>query len=279
VADKDRELKIIITKSTDTYTRSFYENGIITATQTFSTAGVFISSSGFIRDGIYYEYDENSNMTSERTLKDGIENGPVIEFYPDGIIKSRIDFKDGKTNGKAFYYTPDSKLILEQTYSNGLLDGFSVEYDSDGNIKSKVLYSNGELANDIVKPKEEVIKSSAPVTTDIKVATDTAVEQPKPVEKKIVKSDEFSSRVIKIARGEKIFIYRNNKYIGSFTIDDDYNIIDVTGNIPDRDYEIKDKTVKLVFTIQNDSPQKLSVFRDGSAEDDYIYSDFKALKK
>lgn len=258
-ADKQKNLKIIIHKSTDSYTRSFYDGEVITGTQTFSTSGVFISSSGFIKDGIYYEYDENNNMLSERTIKDGIENGPVIEFYPDGIIKSRIDFKDGKINGKAFFYTPDSKLVLEQSYSNGVLDGFSVEYDSDGNVKSRILYSKGELANDIIKKDQD---------KDIEAKAD---------EKKPTKKDEFSTKTFKIARGQKIFIYKNNKYIGSFTVDDSYNVIDVTGRIPDRDYEIADKGIKQIFSFEGNTPTRLRVLK-GEAEEEFNYVDFKAVK-
>jgi len=257
--DKQKNLKIIIHKSTDGYNRNFYDGDIIIGTQIFSSSGVFISSSGFIKDGTYYEYDENNNMLSERTIKDGIENGPVIEFYPDGIIKSRIDFKDGKINGKAFFYTPDSKLVLEQSYSDGVLDGFSVEYDSDGNIKSRVLYSKGELANNIIKKDQE---------------KDTEV---KPEEKKPTQKDEFSTKTLKIARGQKIFIYKNNKYIGSFTVDDSYNIIDVTGKIPDRDYEIVDKGIKQIFSFDGNTPTKLRILK-GETEEEFGYVDFKAVK-
>lgn len=255
--NKGYELKMITIKSTETYTRFFYNYDIIVATQVFLNSGVLISSSGFIKDGIYYEYDEKNDMVAERTIKHGIENGPVIEFYPNGIIKSRIDFKDGKLSGKAFFYTEDSRLILEQTYTNGLLDGFSIEYDLDGNIKSKILYSNGKIFNDIVK--EEVKDNN---------------KEEKNNEKNIF--SEVSIRVVKIARGNKFFIYKNNKYTGSFTLDDDYNVIDISGNIKDGEYDIKDKKINFKITFDKNWPKKLF---DINTESSYIYNELGQAKK
>ena len=256
------ELKIITHKTDNGYKRYFYENSVIIATQVFNTDLSSFSVEGIVKDGIYYEYDENGNMISERTIKNGLENGPVIEFYPDGIVKSRIDFKDGKINGKAMFYTPDSKLILEQTFSNGILDGFSVEYDLDGNVKSKVLYSNGKLANTLDEDKKQEKKKDNNEGG-----------------KEVISEDSYSVKIINIARGKKVFVHRNNKYIGSFTFDSDYNVIDVTGKIPDRDYEIKDSKNNIVFKFVSNWPKELTVIKQDE-EIKYIYNENgEAIKK
>lgn len=261
-SDSGVEMKIITKKTEDGYVRNFYVNSIMVATQTFNSSQNLLNVYGTIKDGIYYEYDEKGNMLAERTIKNGLENGPVIEFYPDGIIKSRIDFKDGKISGKAFFYTNDSRLILEQSFTNGVLDGFSVEYDLDGNIKSKVLYSNGKLA-----------------TTD-KTEEETKELKEEKNDKKVSVTDTYSVKTINIARGKKVFVYKNNRYIGSFTFDNDYNIIDVTGKIPDKDIEIKEPKITLSFSFLNNWPVNLKITKSGNLENEYIYDENgKAIKK
>lgn len=255
------EFRIVTQKKENGYDRYFYINSISVATQTFDSNGILINVSGVIKDGIYYEYDDKGNMTAERTIKNGIENGPVIEFYPDGIVKSRIDFKDGKINGKAFFYTPDSRLILEQTFSNGVLDGFSTEYDFDGNIKSKVLYSNGKLA-------------------DTSKLVEDKKEEPLKEEKKLKEMDVYSVKTINMARSKKAFIYSNNKYIGSFTFDKEYNVIDVTGKVPDIVIDIKDSKNTLSFKFENNWPKELKIIKSGNIEEEYLYDENgKAIKK
>lgn len=257
--NKGYELKMKTVKSTETYTRFFYNYDMVVATQVFLNTGVLVSSSGVIKDGIYYEYDEENELVAERTIKDGIENGPVIEFYPNGIIKSRIDFKEGRLSGKAFFYTEDSRLILEQTYTNGILDGFSIEYDNDGNVKSRVLYSQGKIVNDIVK---EEVKNSEDEGKKLNNGKDIF--------------NEISIRIVKIARGNKFFIYKNNKYSGSFTLDNDYNVIDVSGSIKDGEYDIKDKKINFKIIFEKNWPKKLFDINTNSS---YIYNEFGQAKK
>ncbi|MEF3280489.1 MAG: hypothetical protein K6357_05935 [Elusimicrobiota bacterium] len=265
--NKGYELKIIIKKSSDVYTRFFYENDVITSTQVLSLTGVIISSSGFVKDGIYYEYDESGNLMAERTIKNSLDNGPVIEFYPDGIVKSRIDFKDGKINGKAFFYTPDSKLILEQTYSNNVLDGFSIEYDLDGNVKSRVLYSQGKIADSIAKKDDSEKQPDEQLENKI-------IENPKNIS-----TDRISTKVIKIARGKKIFLYKNNKYTGSFSIDGDYNVIDINGKISNGEIIVEDGKTNLIFNFSNNWPISLKIVMGGVIKDDFIYDENGRAKR
>jgi antitoxin component YwqK of YwqJK toxin-antitoxin module len=255
------ELKIITSKKNEMIEKKFYEGDTLTATQIFSlTSSSPISTSGYIKDGIYYEYDENGNLISEKTIKNGIENGPVIEFYPNGIIKSRIDYKNGKIDGKVHIYSEDGRLILEQSYSNGVLDGFTTEYDLDGNIKSRILYSMGKLSDNVSKNEE-------------------SLNQNKTEKNELENLSEFSTKMLNLARTKKIFVYKNKKYIGSFTIDTQYNMIDVTGDIPNSTYEIKDGENTLVFDFKKNIPVSLKVIKAGGEITKYSYDeDGKAMK-
>ncbi|MCX7905490.1 MAG: hypothetical protein N2446_02165 [Elusimicrobiales bacterium] len=276
---ENSDLKISIEKSREGFIRRFYNNGVITATQTISFDGIIVSSSGFIKDGIYYEYDESGNIVSERFIKNGVENGVLTEFYRDGRVKARIDYKDGKVDGKAIFYNHNSKPVLERSYSKGVLDGFSIEYDLEGNVKSKVLYSLGKIVteNELLETKQindkKVEISSENNVYDVKLST-TNIELDKVVKKDI------SSRIINIARGKKIFVYEKKKYIGSFSYDLDYNIIDLTGNIPDGYIEVFDRKTKLVFEFFSNWPVSLIIIEDGKQIAEFNYDkNGKATRK
>lgn len=265
----DVSLKIKIEKSTDCYMRYFYEGEKMIAQQKISFDGSIIFMEGKIKDGIYYEYDSEGNIISERTLRNAIENGPVIEFYPDGKIKARIDYRDGKINGKAVFYSNDSRPILEQTYSNGILDGFSVEYDADGNIKNKILYSNGKIADSIVKEPSKVEFSTNTKTAEFEPQTSSALNN----------RDDIMVRIVKIARGKKVFVNVKSKYSGSFSYDFDFNVIDITGKIPDGIISFDDSGKTFIFEFSSNWPVSLKIAEKGKEIERFIYDENgKALK-
>lgn len=265
----DVKLRIVIDKSSDVYIRRFYDGDVLKATQVLSKDGILISSEGYIRDGIYYEYDDNQNIISERIIKNGIENGPLTEFYHNGGVKARIDYNNGKIHGKAIFYTMDSKPMLEQSYSNGVLDGFSIEYDIDGNVKTKILYSSGKLVDNIVKTDikegESVIISSVAVEKEISNVN--------------IKTD-ITSRIVNIARGKKVFVYIKNKYWGSFSYDNDYNVIDITGKLPDGVFDVDVDNKKLRFEFISNWPVSMDLIENGVIFKKFVYDENgKAIEK
>ncbi|MGC9070114.1 MAG: toxin-antitoxin system YwqK family antitoxin [Elusimicrobiales bacterium] len=263
-------LRIEIKKSSEGYVKNFYEGSVLSASQFFSNDGVMISSSGLISDGIYYEYDSDGNLLSERTIRNGFENGPLIEFYPNGGVKARIDFKDGKINGKAIYYSDESRPILEQTYTNGLLDGFSIEYDADGNIKTKVLYSSGKMVDSIVKKADAEMMPISPSTPS--AISQEHYEKKEDNKKADIKSN-ITTKVLNIARGKKVFVNFNSKYTGSFIYDSSFNIVDITGKIPDGSIIVEDSKLKLTFEFLSNWPVSLIVLDGGVEVKRFMYDD------
>ncbi|WP_336182871.1 phosphatidylinositol-4-phosphate 5-kinase [Fusobacterium polymorphum] len=87
-------------------------------------------------------YYENGNLITEANLineKMGeltktYPEGIVKNYYPNGILKSKIKFKKGLGNG-----------IYETYYENGKPDGKYEVYGPDGKLEESVFYKNGEV--------------------------------------------------------------------------------------------------------------------------------------
>lgn len=250
---------IEIKKSSDGYTRYIYNYGVIVATQRFSLDGKIIESHGNAKDGIYYEYDENENLKTERVLKNNMENGYLIEYYPEGGIKARMNFEDGKLSGPSFFYDKDGHIILEQNYRNGVLDGSVIEYGADGQIISKKVFSEG---------KE--IKYGENESKNLDKGSETVTDKPHN-SIKIEKIKKFTGKVIKLARGYKIFIYRDKKYLGSLTLDDNYNIVDITGDLPEDVFSVKYRNFKFEFRFSNNLPLSLEIYENDVFREKYSY--------
>lgn len=72
------------------------------------------------------------------------------EYYPNGRIKSSVEFKFGKENGKMIYYDDYyGTKTLEITMKKGKKNGKLTRYFSNGNIETEAMY-----VNDLLEGKE-----------------------------------------------------------------------------------------------------------------------------
>ena len=100
-------------------------------------------------------YYENGNLITEANLineKMGeltktYPEGIVKNYYPNGILKSKIEFKKGLGNGIYETYYENGKLFEKTTMKNGKPDGKYEVYGPDGKLEESVFYKNGEVVN------------------------------------------------------------------------------------------------------------------------------------
>ena len=98
-------------------------------------------------------YYENGNLITEANLineKMGeltktYPEGIVKNYYPNGILKSKIEFKKGLGNGIYETYYENGKLFEKTTMKNGKPDGKYEVYGPDGKLEESVFYKNGEV--------------------------------------------------------------------------------------------------------------------------------------
>jgi antitoxin component YwqK of YwqJK toxin-antitoxin module len=95
-------------------------------------------------------YWENGNVASMLTYsfkKDAPfipYTGPKIEYYRNGAIKSRENYRDGIRHGRFIRYYENGRLAFLVNYVNGNRDGFERRYHENGEIREELFWKNGK---------------------------------------------------------------------------------------------------------------------------------------
>lgn len=84
------------------------------------------------QQGVFYEEIE-INGVNKKKIYDGLLEG----FYPNGSIRSRIEYDLGKIDGIREYYHDNGQLKSRQKYIDGEPTGPLIEYDKDGHVYSE----------------------------------------------------------------------------------------------------------------------------------------------
>ena len=100
-------------------------------------------------------YYENGNLITEVNLvneKMGeltktYPEGIVKAYYPNGALKSKIEFKKGLGNGIYETYYENGKLFEKTIMKDGKPDAKYEVYGPDGKLEESVFYKNGEVVN------------------------------------------------------------------------------------------------------------------------------------
>lgn len=74
-----------------------------------------------------------------------IERNIIEEFYENGQIKSKKEYKNGVLDGVVEYYFESGEMEIKNQYVDGRLNGFYKIYRMDGSLKYSFTYENGIL--------------------------------------------------------------------------------------------------------------------------------------
>lgn len=237
--------------STSTRLLVYSENGVAIATETFNAAGELASLEGAIKDGTYTEYYENGGLKTVKTLSGGKASGTLKAFYPNGAVQIEAYYLAGAKDGAFKYFAEDGKQLMEASYKDDKLNGWKKEFDASGAVKSEAYYADDHLTE---PPKPQVVP-----------------EQLKEPESMV------TAKPMKLARGERFTFQLNGKYLGKATLDNDFNIIGLEGNVPDGAVKVYTKDGKLdkEFIFQKNEIVLLRVY--GPVSDSVSALDFTVL--
>ena len=116
----------------------YYKNGRIDWKQNFKDG---------IPHGLWESYHENGNLSSKRyinvgTTKDYTAN--CKDYYENGQLMQKSNWKDGKRHGHWEYYYRDGQLNWKKKYKKGKKYGLDEGYYGNGQVKWRQKYKNGK---------------------------------------------------------------------------------------------------------------------------------------
>ena len=101
-----------------------------------------------VSDGKYKQFfSDGKTLKIEGKVDAGLPTGIWRVYYPDGKLKSVVNYKDGNVDGEAFFYydkSPETKMA-ETTFDDDLLNGVYTEYWQNGAVKAELNYEDGKL--------------------------------------------------------------------------------------------------------------------------------------
>lgn len=110
--------------------------------------------------GSFTDINLNDVIIGKGNYENGIKNGYLETFYPNGQLKSKGVFKNNIPSGTWEYFYPNGSP--ERVVMVNLADTFLIQfYDSSGlqTVKDGNGYFNGEVASDDASPRNAIIAS------------------------------------------------------------------------------------------------------------------------
>ncbi len=74
-----------------------------------------------------------------------IMDGLRKEYYPNGKLKSEINYRQAIRDGMCRLYYENGQMQAEGSYRDGLQEGTWRKYDKNGVLKAEETYKHGEL--------------------------------------------------------------------------------------------------------------------------------------
>ncbi|MFA5418306.1 MAG: toxin-antitoxin system YwqK family antitoxin [Bacteroidales bacterium] len=131
----------------------FDNQGIVARNKTWYESGNLMAKGKYMnkqKDSTWLYYGDSTNqLISVENYYQGQLNGESITYYPGtGQPAEVIIFKNGMKQGDLRKYFPDGSIMTEGTYLNDKLNGPFTLYYPEGKIQVKGTYKNGNQLDD-----------------------------------------------------------------------------------------------------------------------------------
>ena len=97
----------------------------------------------------YFDYYENGQLKEKTNYKDGKQEGEHLYYYENGQLESKWNYNDGKKEGEYLYYDDDGQLAIKGHFKDGQEEGEWLFYLENGLLEYTDIYINGELIDTI----------------------------------------------------------------------------------------------------------------------------------
>ena len=107
---------------------------------------LFVCAVGCSRE-VEKEYYPNGKLKSVLNYKKGQLEGIALYYYENGTLKERVNYRKGKRERTGTTYYETGKLKEEITYVNGMRENVKL-YSEDGNLISESIYKDDKLVEE-----------------------------------------------------------------------------------------------------------------------------------
>jgi antitoxin component YwqK of YwqJK toxin-antitoxin module len=106
-----------------------------------SCSSKFDGKNGTLKE--YYEIGNGQAIKKTAEYKDGMLNGPYLEYYSNGNVKTDAHYIKGELNGIRKHFYENGKTKAEETYKDGQRNGIYKYYYKDGKVETEYMFANG----------------------------------------------------------------------------------------------------------------------------------------
>ena len=131
-------------------------------TALYDNKGEFVRAEGLYRgnkeNGTYEEWYDNGQLQRRENYKDGKWDGVQEYWYKNGKLNYRANWKNGELDGLLEYWYDNGKLRRRENYKNRELDGLQEEGYENGKLKYRANWKNGRKVP--LPPQYEIRESN-----------------------------------------------------------------------------------------------------------------------
>lgn len=126
----------------------------------YNMDGLFLSEENWVkgkREGKSIVYHPGTKQAASVTIfKNGLEEGPYVEYYLDGQKKMEATYVAGNMEGTATWYFTDGRINIIGAYQHAVKHGKWTYYNADGSVKGTETWTLGKLTSQeqLIKPED-----------------------------------------------------------------------------------------------------------------------------
>jgi antitoxin component YwqK of YwqJK toxin-antitoxin module len=93
------------------------------------------------------EFYEDGKVKTKANYRNGKLDGERVSYYPSGVTKKREHFKNDKRDGECkLFYTSGNKQV-HGNYRNDKRHGITKKYYNDGRLYQELIFKHGYIIN------------------------------------------------------------------------------------------------------------------------------------
>jgi hypothetical protein len=107
------------------------------------------------RDGLFYEkfmdvpFTGNSIGIEQGKISKGKRQGKWLEYYENGQLKLKSNYKNGEYEGEQLGYYKNGQLWVKINYKDGKLEGEFLVYNENGQLEKTEIWKDDKLIETI----------------------------------------------------------------------------------------------------------------------------------